>query len=330
MSRGDRPAADALGSTAPLAASLELPLLGVPVRYRSNSPAVIAAAEQALGRWRELPAALLTPGPPLAVDIVVHPPDPAEPAAPPDSLVLRAHGDTVLAAGGGSLMTADLARGAALSFVTPDLAADEPSLRRRVLERLGLLLLSRRDRAPLGAAGMVLSGTAVLLAGAGGADRSTLCYACVRAGFALLAEDSVCVSLAGGLRVWGHAGPLALPPDAARLFPELAPLRPQAGPGGEPQLVVDVAGLGQGRLATHAERAVVCVVERAAGQASRLEPLPAADAAARLADSQGPGLDLPGARAAAAAAVAAGGAYRLAVGSDPNSAALLLAHLAGA
>ena len=38
------PAREQLGHTAPLSEHLDVPLLGVPVRYRSNSPAVIASA----------------------------------------------------------------------------------------------------------------------------------------------------------------------------------------------------------------------------------------------------------------------------------------------
>lgn len=327
MSPRFHPANDLLGQTAPLGELLEVPLLGVPVRFRSNSPAVIAVAERAFQHWRTLPPALVEAGQPLGVDIVVHPLGQGDPPVQPgERFVFRAHGASFIAAAGGSMMTAQLAEGHALAFVTPELADDEATLRRSVLECLGLLLVNYRDRTPVHAAGVVYNGRALLLAGGSTAGKSTLCYACLRAGFGLLSEDIVCVSLARGLRVWGHAGAIFLLPDAPRFFPELARHEPRVQPNGKRKLVVEP---GAEQVATHAERATVCFVERAAGQASHLEPVSAEAAAALLADPREPGFDLLRDRApAVAVAIAASGAYRLHVGSDPASAVALLAHLA--
>jgi hypothetical protein len=322
------PAQDQLGHTAPLSEALELPLLGVPTRYRSNSPAVIAAAARALAPWERLPAALVEPGPPLAVDIVVHPTGPGDPpVGQAERFVYRAHSSTLIAAAGGSLLTAKLDQGSALAFVTPELAADEAALRTSVIEGLGLLLANERDRTPIHAAGVALAGRAVLLLGPSGAGKSTLCYACVREGFALLAEDTVCVSLARGPRIWGHPGLIHLAPDAPRLFPELARLEPRLRPNGKLKLAVDPAVLGVAP-ATHGERAIVCVIERGRGQASRIAPLPADEVVAAIAGGREAGFDLFGERMrTAATALAASPAYRLSVGTDPGTAALLLRHL---
>jgi hypothetical protein len=324
------PAADLLGRSAQLTETLEVAIFGVPVIYRSNSPAVIDLAARALARWRELPPALVEDGPPARVDLVVHPLGAGDPAAPPTGrFVFRAHGDTFLAASGGSILTAQMAAGHAMAFITPDLLADEPNLRHSVIECLGFLLVNYRDRTPVHAAAVVGGGRAVLLAGQSTAGKSTLCYACVRAGFDLLSEDTVCVSLARGLRVWGHPGPIHLLPDAPRFFPELAALEPRVRANGKLKLAVDVAALGMGRLATHADRALVCFVARAEGRASRLEPMPADAALAALADPREPGFDLLAGRApAAAAALVAGGAYRISVGADLDDAVGLLARLA--
>lgn len=321
---------DPSGQAAQLTERLELPLLGVPVAYSSNSPALIGAAAGALAIWRDLPPSLVEPGPPARITIIAQPRSPGEPEAPPRGpFVTRAHAGTFLAASGGNLLSAHPGTGSALAFITPELLADEADLRHSVIERLGLLLVSFRDRTPIRAAGVVRDGRAILLAGPGDAGLPTLCYACLRAGLSLLGEDTIWVSQARGLRVWGHPGSLHLAPDAPRFFPELAALKPRAHAGGQRELVVDVAALGPGRVATHAERAIVCIVERVSGQASHLEPVPAEVAAAALGAPPEPAMDLPRDRAyGAAAALAARGAYRLSVGADPASAAALLAHMA--
>ena len=68
-------ATDPLGHTAPLDFTVRLPLLGLPLEFRSNSPAVIAAAEQSFGCWRDLAPELIEPNDPLIVDLIVHPED---------------------------------------------------------------------------------------------------------------------------------------------------------------------------------------------------------------------------------------------------------------
>lgn len=337
MSVPYNPANDLLGQSAPLTFGVKVPLLGVPLAYASNSPAVIKSAGRALAIWRDLPDELVERGPAAIVRIVVHPLGPGDPEVQPSvseadaqrlRFVFRAHGDSFLAASGGNILSAQMSAGAATAFVTPELAADETSLRHNVIECLGFLLVNYRDRTPVHAAAVVRNGRAVLLMGQSTAGKSTLCYACVRAGFALMSEDTVSVSLARGLRIWGHPGGIHLMPDAPRFFPELAGLAPQMRANGKLKLAVDVSALGPERLVTHAERALVCFVERAPGQASRLEPMPAAEAAAALSDPREPGFDLLRERAPAVArALAAEGAHRLIVGADPAAAVALLAYL---
>lgn len=348
------PATDLLGHTAPLEHALSLPLLGVPCVIRSNSPAVIAVARAALGRWQALDPALVEGGPPLRVDIVVHPEDgaghpseapegrsaprppgstdaaegPAVGAVSAADFSFRAHGDVFVAGAGANLLCAQMAHGQALAFVTPALAADAQNLRAGVIECLALLLTTYRDRTPIHAGAVARGGRAVLLAGASAAGKSTLCYACVRRGFQLLAEDVVQVSLSRGLRIWGNPQHIHLLPDAPRFFPELGDLPPLVRFNGKRKLVVDLAERAPDRLITHADSAVVCLLARGEGQASRIAPIDPAEAVAALADAREPGFNLLRERApAAAAALARGGAYRLTVGADPLTAVGLIEHL---
>ncbi|NTU79232.1 MAG: hypothetical protein HGA45_07485, partial [Chloroflexales bacterium] len=180
-------------------------------------------------------------------------------------------------------------------------------------------------------AGVVRNGRALLLVGPSAVDLSTLSYACVWAGFGLMAAETTWVSLGRGQRLWGHASPIRMPVDAVRFFPDLAGVAPGMGANGEPTLAIDIEARWPERLATHAERAVVCLIERAAGQASRLEPVPAAAAAAIMGDLRAPGHSRLSEQAPAVVqALTARGAHRLSLGADPASAAALLAHLAEA
>jgi hypothetical protein len=58
-----QPADEPLGHTAPLEYHARYPVLGIPVEFRTNSPAVIGVAERALGHWRDIVPELIAPIP---------------------------------------------------------------------------------------------------------------------------------------------------------------------------------------------------------------------------------------------------------------------------
>src|SRR5262249_23698400 len=201
------------------------------LEVRSNSAAVIAAAERSFGHWRQLEAQLIAPTDPLIVSIVVHPPTIGSPPAAVDNrqlkltthnsqlttqFIQRVHGDCFIASSGANLLTARMDHGQALGFVTPDLLADDVHFRYHVLECLALLLASWRDRTPIHAAAVIHTRRVALLVGPSAIGKSTLCYACARAGFSLLAEDVVYVSLRDRPRLWGNPWRIHLLPDAPR------------------------------------------------------------------------------------------------------------------
>jgi len=324
------PALESLGHTAVLDQRATFPLLGVPLEIRSNSVAVIAAAERAFGGWRGLAPELIEPVAPRVIDLIVHPVEQSAPhahGAPP--FVQRIHSNCFLASDGVNLLTAQYDQGRALGFIAPELLANEARLRYSVLELLGLLLVTQHDRVPLHAGAVVRDGRAILLAGRSTAGKSTLCYACLREGFQLLAEDMVYVSRRRGMRLWGVPWQIHLLPDAVRFFPELADVPAEIQANGKLKLAVETASFDADCALRYADRAVVCVVERHAGLESILEPVDAVAAIAALSGNRESGFDLYEGTRAVAEALVAGGAYRLVVGQDLGRAVAALRRLTG-
>jgi len=321
---------DVLGHTAVLDQRAHFPLLGVPLEIRSNSAAVIAAAERAFGGWRGLAPALIEPVVPCVVDLVVHPiEDSAPPAIGMPPFIQRIHSNCFLASDGTNLLTAQYDQGRALGFIAPELLTNEARLRYNVLELLALLLVTQHDRVPVHTGAVVLDGLAILLAGRSTAGKSTLCYACLRDGFGLLAEDVVYISRRQGMRLWGVPWQIHLLPDAVRFFPELADVPAEIQANGKLKLAVETARFGAERALRYAEQAVVCIVERHARAESVLEPIDPAVVVATLSGNRESGFDLYQGTRAVAEALAARGAYRLLVGHDLGRAVALLRRLAG-
>lgn len=327
------PAADLLGHTARLDQQLHFPLLGVPLEIRSNSPAVIAAAERSFGRWRGLEPELIEPDAPLEISIVVHPSehvDAARAVQPTTTFVQRMHSYSFIAAGGANLLTAQVDAGRALAFVTPELVADDLQLRYHVIECLSLLLASYRDRTPIHAGALVGGERALLLVGRSTAGKSTLCYAGLRAGFQLLAEDVVYVGLRNGLRLWGNPWRIHLLPDAPRLFAELAKVQPQIQANGKYKLAVEVESFGADRLRRHVTRGVICLLQRHARRETRIERIDPQTAHAALRANLEAGFDLHRhTQPAVVQALVQDGAYRLTLGSDLDDTIGVLRSLVG-
>jgi hypothetical protein len=319
------PATDLLGHTAPLDQRARFPLLGLPLEVRSNSTDVIAAAQHAFGRWSDLAPELIAPSDPLVVDLVVHPASAADtPLAPQAPFIQRVHGDWFIASSGPNLLTARRDHGHALGFVTPELVAEHAHFRYNVLECLALLLASWRDRTPLHAGAIAHASRAALLFGASGSGKSTLCYAWARAGLGVLAEDVVYVGLRDQLRLWGNPCRIHLLPDAPRFFPELSGRPAQIQANGKRKLAIDLTEMKAPLHYCHTGSAVICLVRRQSGRASRLMPITPQAAVDAISHKLEAGFDLSSSTHTVAEALAAGGAYQLNVGSDLAEAVELL------
>ena len=267
---------------------VELPVLGVPVRFESNSAAAVAAVEDAFGMWRALRESpeLIAPRS-LRVRLIVHEGD--EGPAPHAPVTCRMpDADRIIVHTPGSVGIADSSRREAIAYITPALLADRVHVRYGVIEGLTLTLVTSCDRYPVHAAAVTRGDVAILLAGPPGTGKSTLAYQAYRHGWRVLCDDAAYVQLDPELRVWGVPGRVHLLATACGHFPELAGRHPSFQANGDEKLVVGFpdAWPAQGAALPVASRVGVCLLERKGGVAS-LAPASRAEVRAFLEEGLG-------------------------------------------
>ena len=280
--------------------------LDVPTSIIADHPVLLEAASAAYADWT---AADLAAPPAIEVRLRL-----AEASAAGVSDGFHVEGSRLTLAGGGVEGTADARTGCGCCTVPPRLLEDAAALTAEVVDPILLFLLARMGRPPLHSAGIILGDTAILLAGPSGAGKSTLALAAAAQGLAVLSDDTIHVQIEPQLRVWGFARPVHVFSDEAP--PGDHPIRTQAG-----KRKAAVA-LRDAMRRHYADRAILVVLDR--GERLALEPVPADEAVARLMRLD-PGFDLLREQSAAAiGALAAGGAWRLTLTTDPGGAIALL------
>ncbi len=247
--------------------------LGFRLEIATNSREVLQAAGESWGAW--------TQGfdrPPLRVGILVEPggDEPREP-------VFRARGRQFAIVSGPTDFAMYESRSLeGCCFVTERTAADRAWFRWYFLEALVYMLLAQRYVVPVHAACVARGGRGVLLCGASGAGKSSLAWACARAGWAFLSDDACfLLSDAPGRRVIGKPYQARFRMDAPALFPELAGFAASAHPGGKLSMEVPLAAFPELQSAQECEPASVVFLKRAAAPARFLR-VEASDAVERL------------------------------------------------
>jgi hypothetical protein len=321
----DRPR-DEIYFDVPLRHVAELPVLGIPVRFESNSASALALVEEAFGSWRSLgeqPGLVERPG--ARFRLIVH--EGLEGGAPHAPVAWRLPDpDRMILQTPGSVGIVDGARREAIAYITPGLLADRVHARYAMIEGLTLTLVSSRNRYPVHAAAIARGPVALLLAGPPGAGKSTLAYQAHRDGLRMLSDDAAYVQCEPGLRLWGMPGRVYLVPEAGAHFPELAGRTPTLQANGTDKLVVEVPGEwpAPGAPPPIASRVGVCLLARTGG-APRLSRVSAPEVGAFLKEGLGisrfrfgEGLDR------ALEQLAPVGGWRLSLSSKPSEAAPLL------
>ncbi len=246
---------------------VDLPVLGVPVRFASNSAAALEVVEDAFGRWRPLaahPELIAAEG--AQVRVIVH--EGLEGSGPHAPVTCRMPDtDRIIVHTPGSIGIADCGRRDATAYITPALLlADRAQVRYSMIEGLTLMLVTARDRYPVHAAAIMRGPVALLLAGPPGSGKSTLAYQAYRHGLRVLSDDAAYVQLKPTFRLWGMLGPVHLLPATRAHFPELAGQTPAWLANGNEKFLLPISDAWPEPPV--ASGAGVCLLERAGGAAS--------------------------------------------------------------
>jgi hypothetical protein len=302
---------------------LELPVLGVRVRFESNSTTVLECVRETFGDWQALEERPDLIGDELATVRIIVQDEPAPYAREsyqfrilPDGRVLRYMP--------GSFGVSDAERRSSITFVSPSHVADRAQFRFGLIESATVGLLTGLDRQPLHGAAVRSDDVAIILAGPSGTGKSTLVYALARAGFEVLTDDSVYLQLEPRVRVWGVPRFLHLSEESRRFFPDLARYSTTLMANGKRKIAIDAHSRGFTAGLPVSEHAVLCALKRDSGPA-RIEPLDGAQLEAELLHNPEGGFDVfVKSIAPAIHALAELGGWRLHLGSDPNEAVPLV------
>ena len=286
-----------------------LTLFGIATLIIADDPRLLATARAALVDWLiEAPM----PEPEITLRL-------ARDDGPADwvSPAIRVEGSRLTIEGEGIRGEADATTGAARCRV-PARLIDAPSmLADQILDPLLLFLATRRGRTPVHASGVMIGDTVKVLAGASGSGKSTLALAAMARGLAVLSDDTLYVEHGARLRVWGVPRPIHVFPRDAPPGDQETRLR-----GGKVKQAVQLpAGP---RYADH-----LTLVVLARGDTPALDAIAPEEATRHLAELE-PGFDLLREESAAAvAALASRGAWRLRLTQDPDAAIALLQEAFG-
>jgi hypothetical protein len=220
-----------LAQVDPTLCEFDLPLrrrffpLGFPLDLETNSPDVIQAAQ---GGWGHFSKAFDEAPVRLALGVTDSDSMPLERS----TFRSREHLMFVVA-DSENFFTCDFNASFAFGWITRAVAADQPLLRYRVLSAAAHMLVEQSALAPLHGALLMRNGCGVMLCGDSFAGKSTLAYACARAGWTYVSDDGIfLVRNRADRYAIGDPHTIRFREDARHLFPELADQLPVVRPNG--------------------------------------------------------------------------------------------------
>jgi hypothetical protein len=191
--------------------------LGFPLEVQTNSCRVIEAASETWGLFQQSFDIA-----PMCLALGVRQTTEAEPLLAKSNILSREHLLTVIA-NADNFLTCDFQRAYSFGWITPEVASDYDTLRYRFLTPAAMMMAAQLALAPVHGALIVRGGCGVLLCGESLAGKSTLAYACARAGWTYVSDDGTFLMRDRSDRyAIGNPHTIRFREDARELFPELA------------------------------------------------------------------------------------------------------------
>ena len=246
--------------------------LGFPVRLTTNSTEVLAAAEESWGVFQQR-----FDTPPIRLQVGVLDDGSTE---FPASTVSRGFGHLMVQiADNRNFFVTDLIRDFSFGWFSAAAVSHRSYFRHQLLEAMALFHIANRYTAPIHAACVARDGHGVMLCGYSGAGKSSLAFACARAGWTYTTDDA-CFLVHGGKerQVLGNCHILRLRPTAQALFAEVKgrPITPRAK--GKPSIELSTASLPGVVTAAEARIDSVVFLNRKDADAQQLLPFSAESA----------------------------------------------------
>jgi hypothetical protein len=258
--------------------------LGFPLKLETNSESVIRAARES---WSEFPQAFDEPAVRLSLGV-----DGAGVGLPPlPTFLSRQHLLSIVSDAPNSVLC-DLKIGYAFGWVTESVATATAFFRYYFLDAAILAMISQLYLTPVHGGLVERNGCGILLCGESFAGKSTLTFACARAGWTLICDDGTFL-VRGRQDRYGIGNPCSLRfrEDARLLFPELRTQLTETRPNGKIGMEVATRDLPEIRTAFGSTIEHVVFLNRHAGGDARLVTLARSEALDRLQCTPHFGLD---------------------------------------
>ena len=252
--------------------------LGYSIEIVTNSPAVLGAATKSFGHMRSSREDTR-----LQIRIGVS--GGGSSACPPEPTRREFNHLYSLVADVKNQALLDLETGANFTWLTQAAVDNELYFRSNFLEKTVYLLLGAMVVTDIHAACVSRNGKGVLLCGETGAGKTTLAYACARAGWTYTSDDtSYLINNADSPRVIGHSHRVRFRPSAKLLFPELDAYSVTPRMEGKPSIEVPIAELPISNTAAEVGVGSIVYLKRHPSASGKLVRLPSGTASRRAGD----------------------------------------------